>query len=97
MHLACGGADVAINGRDAELLASAKSEPEPIARHPVVTVSADTNTSARRAVLLAASLNADILINNNLGPPPGNLLDNVTINNMLPKRFDNDRQKLWPN
>lgn len=162
------GAEVVINGRDPDRLNSAKAELEATFDRPVVAVAADINTADGREALLAACPEADILINNNSGPPPGDFLefehdnwmeaieanmlaalmmirgvlpgmqarkfgriinitsamvksprphmtlstaartgltaackglsrqvmiDNVTINNMLPERFDTDRQK----
>ncbi|HOK47810.1 MAG TPA: SDR family NAD(P)-dependent oxidoreductase, partial [Bryobacteraceae bacterium] len=41
----------------------------------ITAVQADINTDAGRAALLAACPEPDILINNNAGPPPGQLAD----------------------
>lgn len=41
----------------------------------VAAVVADINTEAGRATLAAAGTDADILVNNNEGPPPGKLAD----------------------
>src|SRR5690606_37232069 len=41
----------------------------------VVAVAGDINTEEGRAVLLGACPEADILVNNNAGPPPGALED----------------------
>src|SRR4030095_9546306 len=42
---------------------------------PVTAVQADLNTPAGRLTLLAACPTPDILVNNNAGPPPGELAD----------------------
>ncbi len=166
--LAREGVEVVINGRDPERLAAAKADLQARIKRPVSAVAADINTVDGRETLLAACSEADILINNNMGPPPGDFLsfehdqwigaieanmlaalmmirgvlpgmqarkfgrivnitsamvksplphmtlstaaragltaackglsrqviiDNVTINNLLPERFDTDRQK----
>jgi 3-oxoacyl-[acyl-carrier protein] reductase len=73
--LAREGCVVFINARGEAALKEAAAE---IARatgaqvHPVV---ADINTEAGRASLIAACPDADILVNNNAGPPPGKLAD----------------------
>lgn len=166
--LAREGCEVVINGRSLENLHQAQSEIEQLTGKRVTMVQADLNTQEGREKLVASCPQADILVNNNEGPPPGafsqwtqedwqraleaNLLaptfliqavlpgmqerkfgrivnitsamvkspkgvmglstaarsgltalckglsqdvaaDNVTINNMLPERFDTDRQK----
>jgi 3-oxoacyl-[acyl-carrier protein] reductase len=161
ISLAREGVDVVINGLHAEHLDTARVEIEALGAGGVTAVLADINTEAGRADLIAACPDADILVNNNEGPPPGQfakwerkdfqaaidanfmapvfmiqaLLEgmkergfgrivnitsamvksprsamglstsarkglsvdvapfNVTINNMLPERFDTDRQK----
>ncbi len=168
LSLAKEGADVVINGRDADRLSETAEEIRSRTKASVTTIVADIDTNHGRQNLLAACPNPDILVNNNGGPPPGafqqwgeaewnaalqsNLLapifmiqavlpgmqerkfgrivnitsamvksprapmglsttarsgltalckglsqdvakDNVTINNMLPERFDTDRQK----
>lgn len=75
--LAREGCAVTLNGRDPARLATAQdmlggtvtAGPRPQA------VAADINTEAGRAALLAACPDADILITNNAGPPPGDLAD----------------------
>lgn len=166
--LAREGADVFINGRDAARLEIARSRIRDETGAEATPVIGDLNTEAGREALLASCIDVDILINNNMGPPPGNVLtfkrsqwleaveanmlaalimiqgvlpgmrrrkfgrivnitsamvkspnptmtlstaaragltaackgisrevaiDNVTINNMLPERFDTDRQR----
>jgi 3-oxoacyl-[acyl-carrier protein] reductase len=71
--LAREGADVVINGRNAENLEAARREIAEVAKGSVATVLADINTAEGRAALLAACPDADILVNNNDGPPPGAL------------------------
>ena len=69
------GCDVVLNGRDAAKLQAAAAD---LARRSgvlVTPVAADLNTEAGRATLLAACPVPDILINNNAGPPPGQLAD----------------------
>ena len=170
--LAREGADLVINGRNADTLTQTAEEISSRTSASVKTVVADLDTEDGRQALLAACPNPDILINNNGGPPPGafytwgeqewlaalqsNMLapiflikaviggmqerkfgrivnitsamvksprgpmglstaarsgltalckglsldvakDNVTINNMLPERFDTDRQKQMAN
>ena len=73
--LAREGCDVFINGRDAGRLAAAM---ETIAKDTGVrvhSVAADITTEAGRQALVDACPEADILINNNAGPPPGKLED----------------------
>lgn len=72
--LAREGAEVVINGRDPDQLAAAKADLEAKVKRPVGAVAADINTADGRAALLAACPEADILINNNMGPPPGDFL-----------------------
>lgn len=73
--LAREGCAVVINGRNQTQLARTAAE---IAEATGATVSAavgDLNTDSGRAALIAACPDADILINNNGGPPPGKLDD----------------------
>ena len=72
LSLASEGVDVVINGLHQEGLDQAKAEIESRRCGSVQTVLADLNTESGRAALLAACPDADILINNNEGPPPGN-------------------------
>ena len=72
LALAREGADVTINGRSAENLAAAVNDIRAVAKGSVASVLADINTAEGRAELIAACPDADILVNNNDGPPPGN-------------------------
>jgi 3-oxoacyl-[acyl-carrier protein] reductase len=69
--LAREGVDVVINGRDVETLDAARDELVDIGSGAVSAVAADINSVAGRAALIAACPQADILVNNNAGPPPG--------------------------
>ncbi|MEQ8268625.1 MAG: SDR family oxidoreductase [Parvibaculum sp.] len=69
--LAREGADVIINGRNAEALDLAAHEIAAVATGSVTPVAADINTEEGRAKLIAACPEADILVTNNDGPPPG--------------------------
>lgn len=71
--LAREGCDVVINGRQAEKLELTRKELDTLGGGSVTAVVADLNTDAGRKALLAASPEADILVNNNGGPPPGQL------------------------
>ena len=74
--LAREGCVVFINGRDAARLEEARQSilaSEPNAQ--VTIVVADINTEAGRATLIQSCPDADILVNNNAGPPPGALAD----------------------
>jgi 3-oxoacyl-[acyl-carrier protein] reductase len=71
LALAREGVDVVINGRNAESLAAAAEEIRALGAGAVTPLAADINTEAGRAALIAACPDADILINNNDGPPPG--------------------------
>lgn len=75
MALAAEGVAVVINGLDAARLASAAADIEATTGHRPVAVQADITTPEGRARLLAACPDADILVNNNAGPPPGKLED----------------------
>ncbi len=69
--LAREGVNVVINGRSAQNLSDAKADILKSAKGSVTTVLADINTAEGRAALVAACPDADILVNNNDGPPPG--------------------------
>ena len=71
LALAREGVDVVINGLHQERLTAAKTEIESLNAGRVTTVQADINTEEGRANLLSACADADILVNNNEGPPPG--------------------------
>ena len=68
--LARAGARVAINGRDAALLARVRDEIAAETGAEVVAVAGDMSTREGRAALLGAFDRVDILVNNNGGPPP---------------------------
>ena len=69
--LAAEGVDLVINARGAEALEAAAAEMR--ARHgvAVTAVAGDITTEAGRAAVLAAAPEADILVTNAGGPPPG--------------------------
>ena len=73
--LAREGCMVFINGRDAARLATAQAAIEKDTGVRVCTVAADITTEAGRQALFDACPEADILVNNNAGPPPGKLAD----------------------
>jgi 3-oxoacyl-[acyl-carrier protein] reductase len=73
--LAREGCSVFINGLDADRLAQAAAEIASLTGRPVTPVQADINTDEGRDKLVAACPDADILINNNAGPPPGKIED----------------------
>src|ERR1700685_1677705 len=69
MALAEAGCEVFINGRDAKVLDATADEIRATGAK-VVAVAGDIGDPAVRAALLAACPAADILVNNNAGPPP---------------------------
>jgi 3-oxoacyl-[acyl-carrier protein] reductase len=73
--LAREGCDVVINGLDEQRLAAAANEIQRATGVNVTAVRADINTEEGREALVAAAPQADILINNNAGPPPGKFED----------------------
>ena len=73
--LASEGVQVTINGRDAGRLATAAAEIRTLTGRIVRPIVADLNTHAGRETLIAACGDADILVTNNAGPPPGRLAD----------------------
>jgi 3-oxoacyl-[acyl-carrier protein] reductase len=73
--LAREGCEVWLNGRDAGKLDAAAQALRDISDATVHTMVADLNTEAGRATLVAACPAPDILVNNNAGPPPGQLQD----------------------
>ncbi len=73
--LAREGCDVFINGRDAARLEQARGQIADAVGAEVRAVCADINTEAGRQALVQACPQADILVNNNAGPPPGALAD----------------------
>jgi 3-oxoacyl-[acyl-carrier protein] reductase len=73
--LAREGCAVFINGRDESRLAEAVAQIEAATDVRATPVVADINTEQGRTALIAACADADILVNNNAGPPPGELAD----------------------
>jgi 3-oxoacyl-[acyl-carrier protein] reductase len=73
--LAREGCAVFINGRDETRLEKAVEEIHAATGVRPTTVTADINTESGRAKLVGACPEADILVNNNAGPPPGELAD----------------------
>lgn len=72
--LAREGCEVWLNGRQPERLERARAQLS-AGGATVHAVVADLVTAAGRDALLAACLEPDILVNNNAGPPPGELAD----------------------
>ena len=75
LALAQEGCEVFLNGRDAGKLARAAEALRLATGAQVHAVQADLNTDAGRSAVLAACPEPDILVNNNAGPPPGQLSD----------------------
>lgn len=75
LALAQEGCEVFINGRNADKLAQAAQRLREATQARITPVPADLNTDAGRSALLAACPAPDILVNNNAGPPPGQLAD----------------------
>jgi 3-oxoacyl-[acyl-carrier protein] reductase len=73
--LAAEGCEVWLNGRQAGKLDATAATLRASTGATVHAVAADLNTEIGRAALLAACPEADILVNNNAGPPPGRLSD----------------------
>ncbi len=73
--LAREGCIVFINGRDEQRLQHAVAQIEAATGARATPVVADINTEVGRVALVAACPAADILVNNNAGPPPGELAD----------------------
>ena len=73
--LAREGVCVVINGRDPERLASTAEEICAETDGEVVPLAADLDRAEEREALVAACPDADILVNNNAGPPPGRFED----------------------
>ena len=69
--LAREGVHVVINGLHPERLIETRRAIEALGAGSVTAVVADINTDEGRAALVAACPDADILVNNNEGPPPG--------------------------
>jgi 3-oxoacyl-[acyl-carrier protein] reductase len=75
LALANEGVDVVLNGRVAEKLERACAQVLNATGRKPRFVAADITTDEGRAALVSACPDADILVNNNSGPPPGNLED----------------------
>jgi 3-oxoacyl-[acyl-carrier protein] reductase len=73
--LAREGADVVINGRDGEKLDATAAAIASETGARVTPVVADLNLQAGRDRLVQSCAEADILVNNNAGPPPGRFED----------------------
>lgn len=69
------GCDVWINGRDQGRLEAARAQIEQQTGGRVNIVTADINTPDGRDMLVNGCPEPDILVNNNAGPPPGELAD----------------------
>lgn len=70
--LAEAGCEVVINGRDGASLEATALDIRSVTSGKVIPVVADVGTEEGRAKLLAACPDADILVNNNAGPPAKN-------------------------
>jgi 3-oxoacyl-[acyl-carrier protein] reductase len=75
MSLAREGCEIVINGLDTARLDAAAADIRKATGATVVPVAANINTQAGRDALVGACPDADILVNNNVGPPPGKLED----------------------
>ena len=75
LALAQEGCQVILNGRHVDRLDQAAQRLRELTGSDVHTVQADLNTESGRAHLIASVTDPDILINNNAGPPPGQLAD----------------------
>lgn len=75
LALAQEGCEVFINGRQSQKLELAAQALRRETGARVTAVPADIATEAGRAALLRACPKPDILVNNNAGPPPGQLAD----------------------
>jgi 3-oxoacyl-[acyl-carrier protein] reductase len=73
--LAREGVDVVVNGRDAAKLDETAAAIAKDTGAQVTPIVADLNEPAGRDRLVAACPEADILVNNNAGPPPGRFED----------------------
>jgi len=73
--LAREGCIVYVNGRDAKRLETASRHISQATGVQAILVQADINTPEGRDTLIQACPEADILVNNNAGPPPGTLAD----------------------
>ncbi|GGC84234.1 SDR family oxidoreductase [Chelatococcus reniformis] len=70
LALAEAGCAVVVNGRNTDVLETTATELRRLTGATVVAVTADVGTPDGQSALLAACPDADILVNNNAGPPP---------------------------
>lgn len=92
MSLAMNGVDVTINGRDEAVLEQTAKDIRDAAGVEVSVVPADVSSPEGQAALLAACPDADILVNNNGGPPfrdfreldRESMMEGVTMNFVTP-------------
>ncbi|NDA46619.1 MAG: SDR family oxidoreductase [Alphaproteobacteria bacterium] len=75
LSLAKEGVDIILNGLDAGRLEAAARDIRAATGVTVTPIQADITTQEGRDRLIAACPDADILINNNAGPPPGKFVD----------------------
>lgn len=75
MALAQEGVNVTINAQKQDVLEATAQEIRDATGVTVTAIAADINTQEGRQKLLDACPDADILVNNNWGPPPGNWED----------------------
>jgi 3-oxoacyl-[acyl-carrier protein] reductase len=75
LSLAKEGVDLVINGLDQGRLEATAREIHASTGVKVTAIQADITTQEGRDRLIAACPDADILINNNAGPPPGKFVD----------------------
>jgi 3-oxoacyl-[acyl-carrier protein] reductase len=73
MSLAREGVNVILNGRRVDKLEAAAAEIRRLSAGNVRYVAADLNSESGRRRLLEAGPEPDMLINNNAGPPPGDI------------------------
>jgi len=69
------GVEVVINSRSAENVENAYEDLKQIPDAKIIKVIADLNSKEGQEELISACPDADILVTNNGGPPPGNFLD----------------------
>ena len=73
--LAREGCNIVVNGLDDERLSNTATEIRASTGVTVTAIRADIRTDEGRQALVAACPDADILVNNNAGPPPGKFED----------------------
>lgn len=74
LALSAEGVDIVINGRDPDTLETAVRELRAATDGVVVGVVGDVTTTEGRTALLEACPDPDILVNNNAGPPPVDIM-----------------------